>query len=51
MLVEKISSLVEQQFPAFYNEDGEQFVLFVKAYYEYLEQSGKLSDGIRSLKS
>lgn len=48
--MDKISSLVEQQFPAFYHEEGEQFVLFVKAYYEYLEQSGKLTDGIANLR-
>lgn len=34
----KISSLVESQFPAFYKEEGAKFILFVKAYYEWLEQ-------------
>ena len=35
-----ISPLVESQFPSFYREEGEQFVAFVKAYYEWLENSG-----------
>ena len=35
-----ISPLIENQFPAFYKEDGPQFIAFVKAYYEWLEQSG-----------
>lgn len=40
-IIEKlISPLVENQFPAFYREDGPQFIAFVKAYYEWLEQSG-----------
>ena len=36
-----ISPLIERQFPAIYREEGALFVLFVKAYYEYLEQSDK----------
>lgn len=36
--VEKyISQFVERQFPSFYREEGDQFVSFVKAYYEWLE--------------
>lgn len=35
-----ISPLVENQFPSFYKEEGPQFIAFVKAYYEWLEQSG-----------
>ena len=35
-----ISPLVEAQFPSFYREDGPNFVAFVKAYYEWLENSG-----------
>jgi hypothetical protein len=34
----KISSLIESQFPAFYKEEGQKFITFVKAYYEWLEQ-------------
>ena len=35
----KISPLVENQFPAFYREDGSLFVEFVKSYYEWLEDT------------
>jgi hypothetical protein len=35
-----ISNFISSQFPQFYNEDGENFVLFMKAYYEWLESSG-----------
>lgn len=35
----KISTFVENMFPQFYREDGESFVMFVKAYYEWLEQN------------
>jgi len=35
-----ISPLVEEQFPAIYRTDGPIMVAFVKAYYEFLEQSG-----------
>ena len=36
-----ISPLIESQFPNVYKEDGPVFVAFVKAYYEYLEQTDK----------
>lgn len=40
--VEKfISNFVQNQFPSFYQEEGEDFILFMKAYYEWLESSGK----------
>ena len=35
-----ISPLIESQFPAFYREEGPQFIAFVKAYYEWMEQPG-----------
>jgi len=36
--VEKyVSNFVRSQFPAFYNEEGENFILFMKAYYEWME--------------
>jgi hypothetical protein len=38
-----ISALIQSQFPAFYHEDGENFVAFVKAYYEWLDQGGSES--------
>lgn len=34
---QKISPLIENMFPSFYKEEGENFVMFVKAYYEWLE--------------
>lgn len=36
----KISSLVRSQFPAFYQEEGPQFIAFVQAYFEWLETQG-----------
>ena len=32
-----ISNFIESQLPAFYQEEGENFILFVKAYYEWME--------------
>lgn len=34
---DNISVFVESQFPRFYHEEGEDFVAFVKAYYEWME--------------
>jgi hypothetical protein len=45
----KISNFVESQFPQFYLEDGQTFVLFVKAYYEWLESEGQAVNQSRSL--
>lgn len=39
---QKISPLVASMFPSFYQEEGEDFVAFVKAYYEWLEQNHQL---------
>ena len=50
-VTDKISTLVQNQFPDFYKEDGENFLLFIQAYYEYLEQNGKMTDAIRNLES
>lgn len=36
-----VSNLVEAQFPEFYREEGQMFIAFVKAYYEWLESSGQ----------
>ena len=39
--VEKfVSNFVENQFPEFYREEGPDFILFTKAYYEWMEASG-----------
>ena len=35
-----ISNFIESQFPAFYQEEGPNFILFTKAYYEWMEQEG-----------
>lgn len=48
-IFKKISPLIETQFPAFLREEGPRFVSFLKAYYEYLEQSGNPVDVTRSL--
>ena len=48
---EKVSALVQSQFPDFYAEEGENFILFLKAYYEYLEQTGKASHEMHKLLS
>lgn len=50
-VTEKISKLIRNQFPDFYKEEGENFLLFMEAYYEYLEQTGKATDAIRNLES
>lgn len=34
-----ISNFIKNQFPAFYQEEGPDFVLFLKAYYEWMESS------------
>lgn len=47
----KISALVKDQFPDFYKEEGENFLAFIQAYYEYLEQNGKMTDAIQNLES
>jgi len=44
-----ISNFVESQFPLFYQEEGPNFILFVKAYYEWLETSGNPIYEARSL--
>lgn len=39
---ETISNLIESQFPEIYRDEGPNFVAFVKAYYEWLEQNHQL---------
>jgi hypothetical protein len=36
-----ISNFIKNQFPLFYNEEGPDFILFVKAYYEWMETEGQ----------
>ena len=40
----KISPLIAGLFPSFYQSDGPNFVAFIKAYYEWLEQNFQLLD-------
>lgn len=49
---QEISQLVENQFPAIYREEGQTFVAFLKAYYEWLETTDKnaYSDGRQMLR-
>lgn len=35
--LQKIAPLVYRQFPAFYREEGDKFIQFIKAYYEWLD--------------
>jgi len=44
-----ISPFIKQQFPAFYNSEGPNFIAFVRAYYEWLEQSQQAIGHSRSL--
>lgn len=46
-----ISNLVAQQFPSFYQAEGENFIAFVKAYYEWMEQEGYTLNASKSLMS
>lgn len=39
---QKISPLIENMFPSFYKEEGQNFIMFVKAYYEWLETNHQL---------
>ena len=41
-----ISNFIQNQFPLFYQEEGPDFILFLKAYYEWMEDSwGDDKDG------
>lgn len=44
-----ISPFIQQQFPSFYRSEGPNFIAFVKAYYEWLEQSQQALGHSRSL--
>lgn len=37
-----ISAFIDEQFPEFYQEDGSQFVAFVREYYKWMETTGGL---------
>jgi hypothetical protein len=40
--IQNIAPFVQKQFPAFYNQDGPNFIQFVKAYYEWLDEQGPI---------
>lgn len=44
-----ISPLIQSQFPAFYNEEGQLFIEFVKSYYKWLETTGQQAYYSRNL--
>lgn len=48
-IYKNISSQIESQFPGFIREEGPQFVAFLKAYFEYMEQNGKAGSASRSI--
>ena len=45
----KLSSQIESQFSEFIREEGPHFVSFIKAYFEYMEQTNKALDSSRGL--
>lgn len=47
---EKISVLISQQVPEFVREEYPRFIAFLEAYYEFLEQSGQVVDGMKTLR-
>lgn len=50
MSIEKyVSPFIARQFPSFYNDEGPNFIAFVKAYYEWIESTGKPIGESRSL--
>lgn len=44
-----ISTLVSEQFPQFYQAEGDNFIAFVRAYYEWMEQEGYTTNASKSL--
>lgn len=44
-----VSPFIPQQFPAFYKEEGPNFIAFVKAYYEWMESTNQALQRSRSL--
>lgn len=45
----KISTLLESQFPQLYQEEGDKFIAFVKAYYEWMEEQNQVIYHTRNL--
>ena len=38
-----ISAFIKHQFPSFYQEEGQNFITFVEAYYEWMEDNGLIT--------
>ena len=50
MAIEKfVSPFIPQQFPAFYKEEGPNFIAFLKAYYEWMEDTQQTLQYARTL--
>lgn len=47
----KISNLVESQVPFFVRNDHQNFVRFIEAYYEWMEQNGQTLDRLKNMKN
>jgi len=47
----KISTLVQNQFPSFVSEEGPALISFIQAYYEWMEQNNNLIDRTKNLLS
>ena len=46
---QRISNFIKNQFPAFYETEGPNFILFMEAYYEWLEEDGQAVGESRKL--
>ena len=46
---EKTSLLIEQQFPDFVRDEGPKLVAFLKAYYQWMEQDGQVTERSQNL--
>ena len=50
-LEDVLSPFIEEQFPSFMRSDHRKLVLFIKAYYEWMEQEGNVGFTSRKLDS
>ena len=41
--LKNIAPLVKHQFPDFYREEGDNFVQFIAAYYEWMDEQGPIA--------
>jgi hypothetical protein len=46
----KISNIIGSQVPFFVKNDHPQFILFLEAYYEFLEQNGQTIERIKNVR-